>query len=185
MPDNLSDMMTDKERAFDTCLKLVGRIECTKVRIYNIIRDVGYGKLSADRALHQLVEDYHQLGVTAQAMSELADHIDELPEADTKADSRKDDDYDTGFYVVDMPEWKEVTRSRTRGKNHPMLTRRDLYNGRMDIAECNYAHEFMCNAFPSDDDPDRPSKDEWLDMKPHPFEVDEFLSEKLFPRNRQ
>lgn len=178
--------MTEKERAFDTCLRLVGRIETTKVRIYNIIRNVGYGKLSADRALHQLVEDYHQLGVTAQAMSELADRIHELPEADTKADSQKDDDFSADFYVIDMHDaGKDVTRSlrRISDVKSVKLTRRDLYKGRMDIAECNYAHEFMCGAFPSDDDPDRPSKDEWLDMKPHPFEVDEFLSEKLFPRN--
>jgi len=173
-------MASDKDLAFDFCLNLAGRVATTKVRLYNIIRDVGYGKLSADRALHQLIEDYHELGRTVDSMHDLADKIDEL--AVTGADSQKDDDYDTGFYVIDMPKWKEVTRSRTRGKNHPRLTRRDLYNGRMDIAECNYAHEFMCNAFPSDDDPDRPSKDRWLDMAPYPFEVDEFLSEKLFPR---
>lgn len=30
---------------------------CISVRIYNIIREVGQGKLTADNALHQLVED--------------------------------------------------------------------------------------------------------------------------------
>ena len=30
---------------------------CIAVRLYNIIRDVGRGNLTADNALHQLVED--------------------------------------------------------------------------------------------------------------------------------
>lgn len=30
---------------------------CIAVRMYNIIREVGQGKLTADNALHQLVED--------------------------------------------------------------------------------------------------------------------------------
>lgn len=30
---------------------------CISVRIYNLIREVGQGKLTADNALHQLVED--------------------------------------------------------------------------------------------------------------------------------
>ena len=30
---------------------------CIAVRLYNIIRDVGHGNLTADNALHQLIED--------------------------------------------------------------------------------------------------------------------------------
>jgi dephospho-CoA kinase len=71
-------MASDKDLACDLCLSLAGRIATTKVRIYNIIRDVGYGKLSADRALHQFIEDYHELGRTLDAMHELADKINEL-----------------------------------------------------------------------------------------------------------
>lgn len=90
------------------------------------------------------------------------------------------------FYVIDMGGGeKQATRSRLRvfsanGSSHPPLTRRDLYKGRMGEAECEYAHAFMCGGFPKVHDPERPSKDEWLDQKPYDFEVDSFVSEKLF-----
>lgn len=45
-------------------------------RIYNIIRAVGHGELSADNALHQLVEDYHTLG---QLGAELLDFSHRVP----------------------------------------------------------------------------------------------------------
>ena len=97
---------------------------------------------------------------------------------------RKSGDTLDDFYVIDMGEgMKSATRSRTRisgGERHPPLTRRDLYRGRMDKAEREYAHSFMCSGFPIGNDPNRPSKDEWLDKKPFDFEVDEFVSEKLF-----
>ena len=56
----------------DECLKFSSRASCTAVRIYNIIREVGYGKLSADNALHQLVEDYHDLHRLSEDIRDIA-----------------------------------------------------------------------------------------------------------------
>lgn len=44
-------------------------------RIYNIVRAVGYGKLTADNALHQLVEDYHTLGQLGDELLELSHRV--------------------------------------------------------------------------------------------------------------
>ena len=63
----------------DKCLKCASQIQCVAVRIYNLIREVGYGKLSADNALHQMVEDYHNLKVIAEEVSSIADAIEAAP----------------------------------------------------------------------------------------------------------
>ena len=90
------------------------------------------------------------------------------------------------FYVIDMGDGeKNATRSRLRVfhgdvSRHTPLTRRDLYRGRMGEAECEYAHAFMCGGFPKVSDPERPSRDEWLDQKPYGFEVDKFVTDMLF-----
>lgn len=104
-----------------------------------------------------------------------------------------DDDDGVDFYVIDMGDGiLDVTRSRRRAFNgigklsdgaRP-LTRADIYKGRREIAECEYAHGFMCGGFPRSPDPNRPSEEKWMAMKPNPHEVDEFLSEKLFPREK-
>lgn len=63
---------------WEECMKIVAVARTTAVRIYNLIREVGQGKLSADNALHQMIEDYknlHDLGDKAQ---KLASWIDEL-----------------------------------------------------------------------------------------------------------
>lgn len=44
-------------------------------RIYNTIRAVGYGELSADNALHRLVEDYHTLGQLGEELLELSNRL--------------------------------------------------------------------------------------------------------------
>lgn len=49
---------------------------CSAVRIYNLIRDVGRGELTADNALHQLVEDYHDLSSLSENIGKLADKLD-------------------------------------------------------------------------------------------------------------
>lgn len=98
-----------------------------------------------------------------------------------------DADPDCGetFYIVDMGDGiRNVTRSRMRA--HPdfsPLTRRLLYEktGRHEEALCNYTHQFMCCDYPSKPDPARPSKDEWMDEKPFPHEVDEFVTDMLWP----
>lgn len=60
----------------DDALKCASQIECVAVRIYNLIREVGYGNISADNALHQMVEDYKRLKDIANDVSGLADYIE-------------------------------------------------------------------------------------------------------------
>lgn len=48
---------------------------CIAVRMYNIIREVGYGKLSADNALHQLVEDIKNVRDLHDRLLELSESI--------------------------------------------------------------------------------------------------------------
>ena len=60
----------------DKCLKCASQIHCVAVRIYNLIREVGCGKLSADNALHQMVEDYKVLKDIADEVSGIADAIE-------------------------------------------------------------------------------------------------------------
>lgn len=93
--------------------------------------------------------------------------------------TRSEKGYGTDFRVIDIDR-KKVSRATEFAKDGRPLTRRELYAGREGVAECEYAHEFMCGGFPTEDTPDRPSKDEWMNATPHPFEVDEYLSEKLF-----
>lgn len=57
----------------DTCLKLASRAHCSATRIYNMIRAVGRGELTADNALHQLVEDYHDLHNLGELLGNFAD----------------------------------------------------------------------------------------------------------------
>lgn len=118
-------------------------------------------------------------------------------EADVTNDKHDPDTLDD-FYVIEMPGscggWLDVTRSRVRamdcvtgrlrGGIRP-LTRADIYRGKQGEAECEYAHSFMCSGFPTGYDPDRPTKEEWMSQKPFDFEVDRFLSEKLFPENKR
>ena len=59
-----------KDRS-DEILRLASRVDCTAVRIYNIIREVGRGEITADNALHQLVEDYHDLQIISDAIANL------------------------------------------------------------------------------------------------------------------
>ena len=61
---------------FDTCLKLASHAHCSATRIYNIIRAVGRGELTADNALHQLVEDYHDLHQLGEDLGDLATAIE-------------------------------------------------------------------------------------------------------------
>ena len=69
--------MVGKVDIVDECLKLKCEASCTAVRIYNIIRGVGHGKLTADNALHQLVEDYHNLKILSDKIGSIADYLKE------------------------------------------------------------------------------------------------------------
>lgn len=74
--------MSSKSDVIDKCLSIGSRISCSAVKIYNLIREVGYKKLSADNALHQMVEEYHNLKVISDMVSDLADILEK--EGETK-----------------------------------------------------------------------------------------------------
>ena len=44
-------------------------------RLYNIIRDVGHGNLTADNALHQLVEDIKNVRELSDSLLEMSESI--------------------------------------------------------------------------------------------------------------
>ena len=48
---------------------------CIAVRLYNIIRDVGHGNLTADNALHQLVEDTKNARELSESLLEMSNSI--------------------------------------------------------------------------------------------------------------
>ena len=47
--------MSNKIDKVDECLNLSCKTSTVAVKIYNLIREVGHKKLSADNALHQLI----------------------------------------------------------------------------------------------------------------------------------
>lgn len=48
---------------------------CVAVRMYNIIRDVGHGNLTADNALHQLIEDMNNVRELSNSLLEMSESI--------------------------------------------------------------------------------------------------------------
>ena len=50
-------------------------VNCIAVRLYNIIRDVGHGNLTADNALHQLVEDTKNARELSDSLLEMSESI--------------------------------------------------------------------------------------------------------------
>ena len=48
---------------------------CIAVRLYNIIRDVGHGNLTADNALHQLIEDTKNARELSESLLEMSNSI--------------------------------------------------------------------------------------------------------------
>ena len=48
---------------------------CIAVRLYNIIRDVGHGNLTADNALHQLVEDTKNARELSDSLLKMSESI--------------------------------------------------------------------------------------------------------------
>jgi hypothetical protein len=69
--------MSSKEiDVVDVCLRISCHASTSAVRIYNLIREVGRGGLTADNALHQRIEEYHNLKVISKESSELADYLD-------------------------------------------------------------------------------------------------------------
>lgn len=66
------DIKNDK---VDECLDLSCETTAVAVKIYNLIREVGHQKLSADNALHQLIEEYDRLRNINCRLIELADSL--------------------------------------------------------------------------------------------------------------
>lgn len=60
----------------DECLKISSYASTSAVRIYNLIRKVGCGELTADHALHQMIEDYHNLKAIAKKAFALANYLE-------------------------------------------------------------------------------------------------------------
>ena len=48
---------------------------CIAVRLYNIIRDVGHGNLTADNAMHQWVEDTKNARELSDSLLEMSESI--------------------------------------------------------------------------------------------------------------
>ena len=48
---------------------------CIAARLYNIIRDVGHGNLTADNALHQLIEDMNNARELSESLLEMSNSI--------------------------------------------------------------------------------------------------------------
>jgi hypothetical protein len=71
--------MSNKIDKVDECLNLSCKTSTVAVKIYNLIRDVGHKKLSADNALHQLIEEYVRLLDVSDRLTKLA-HIIEKKE---------------------------------------------------------------------------------------------------------
>lgn len=78
MADN-ADKIAQKMAQIDECLNLSCRTSTVAVKIYNLIREVGRKKLSADNALHQLIEEYVRLIDISDRLTELA-HVLEKEE---------------------------------------------------------------------------------------------------------
>lgn len=60
----------------DNCLKIACHASASASNIYNLIRAVGREELSADNALHQMVEEYHNLRALSDKASALADALE-------------------------------------------------------------------------------------------------------------
>ena len=59
----------------DACLKISCQASSSAVMIYDLIREVGRGELTAHNALHQMIEGYHTLSEIAKEASALAEAL--------------------------------------------------------------------------------------------------------------
>lgn len=101
-----------------------------------------------------------------------------------KSNDIKPGEYGESFRVVGLGDGeKMVTRSSSFAKDGRKLTRADIYKGRWEEAASEYAHAFMCGGFPTKPDPKRPSEEEWMAEEPYPYEVDRYITDKMFPKD--
>lgn len=83
-----------ERQLWNDVLKVATTAHCTAVRIYNTIREVGHKKLSADNALHQMVEDYKNLHDLGDKAMQIADTLDTLAtKAEAEAELKTDNPY--------------------------------------------------------------------------------------------
>lgn len=61
----------------DECLRIACNASTCSVMVYNLIRKVGHGELTADNALHQMVEVCHNINEISKDASALADVLGE------------------------------------------------------------------------------------------------------------
>ena len=62
--------------AVDEFMKMSFYLSASAGEIYNLIREVGRGELTADNALHQMIEVYRDLKVFSQNASAIAGYLD-------------------------------------------------------------------------------------------------------------
>lgn len=179
---------------FDECMKLLQDARLLTVEreywglqliVNELLNQLGViGKLTGLNGQERIEDKRFETGgiPVSQVIAE------EQKRNDARADERekfkeksKEPDYLPKFRILNMGDNKfSATRSRLQAKDGRPLLRKDIYKDRMNLAESEYAHAFMCGGFPHGDDPDRPSKEEWLNEEPYEFEVDTFVTEKLF-----
>lgn len=109
------------------------------------------------------------------------------PVAQSAKDEEKHDakwfkSYGEDYYVVDLGDGHTVVtryRDLAREPTARKLLRSDIYKGREEDAEDEYAHQFICGGFPKERDPKRPSREEWMGSPPYSHEVDKFFTVKV------
>lgn len=59
----------------DELNKCASVASCVAVRMYNIIRQVGHGKLTADNALHQMIEDMKNIRDLSDRLLKMSNNV--------------------------------------------------------------------------------------------------------------
>lgn len=67
--------MSNKIDVVDECMSLSCMASCAASQIYDLIKDVGMGKLTADNALHLMIEEYRRLNDISDRLDKLADEL--------------------------------------------------------------------------------------------------------------
>ena len=167
-----------------TLVDLCSKIQTAAVDDANAIhREANFAVNKLSEALERTTRMMEQMAKPIKLETEgLVNSIQNILKEPAPGPNDDDKDYGSRFFVVGgSDDFKWVTRSKNmRTHGHP-LTRKELYERRWEEAECEYAHSFMCGGFPTKPDPARPTKEEWLAKEPFKYEVDKFISEKLFP----
>lgn len=68
--------MSDKIDVAGECMSLSCMTSCVASHIYDLIKDVGRGELTADNALHQMIEEYKNLNTISDKLDKLADELE-------------------------------------------------------------------------------------------------------------